>query len=156
TLGVLAPLRLSHLGFGSLAIGATWVVSTALESVVARPLGRLSDRRGRRLPLVSSLSAAGLVLIALPWPENAWVVAVVVVCAGVSFGTFWAPAMSLLADAAEERGVEHGWAFTLMNIAWAPGQATGAAAGGALAKATGDAPVYLMLAGLCALNLAAL
>ena len=156
TLGVLAPLRLSHLGFGSLAIGATWIVSTALESVVARPLGRLSDRRGRRLPLVAALTAATVALAVLPWPENAWALAVAVVCAGVSFGTFWAPAMSLLADAAEDRGVEHSWGFTLMNIAWAPGQATGAAAGGALAKATGDAFVYLLLAGLCALNLAAL
>jgi MFS family permease len=156
TLGVLAPLRLSHLGFGSLAIGATWIFSTALESLVARPLGRLSDRRGRRLPLVAGLTAAGVALAVLPWPANAWALAVVVVCAGVSFGTFWAPAMSLLADAAEERGVEHSWGFTLMNIAWAPGQATGAAAGGALAKATTDAVVYLLLAGLCALNLAAL
>src|SRR5439155_8407248 len=48
TLSVLGPLRLSHLGFGSLAIGATWVVSTALEAFASPQLGRLSDTRGRR------------------------------------------------------------------------------------------------------------
>ena len=64
--------------------------------------------------------------------------------------------MTLLSEAAEERGLEHGWGFTLMNLAWAPGQALGAAGGGAVAKATADAVVYLVLAGLCALNLAAL
>jgi MFS family permease len=156
TLSVLAPLRLSHLGFGSLAIGATWVVSTALESLVARPLGRFSDRRGRRLPILAGLGASAVMLCLLPWPGNAWLLAVVVVCAGASFAVFWTPAMSLLTDAAEERGVEYAWAFALMNIAWAPGQATGSAAGGAIAKATADAVVYLALAAFCALNLAAL
>jgi MFS family permease len=156
TLSVLAPLRLSHLGFGSLAIGATWIVATGFEALASPQLGRLSDRRGRRLPLMAGLAAATIALCLIPWPSSAWPLAVFVVCAGVSFGTFWAPAMSLLADAAEERGVGHGWAFTLMNIAWAPGQAAGAAGGGALAKATSDAAVYLALAALCALNLAAL
>ena len=156
TLSVLGPLRLSHLGFGSLAIGATWVVAAGFEALASPTVGRLSDRRGRRRPLLASLAAATVALCVIPWPSSAWVLAVVIVCAGISFGTFWAPAMSLLADAAEERGVEHGWAFTLMNIAWAPGQATGAAGGGALAKATSDAAVYLALAALCALNLAAL
>jgi MFS family permease len=156
TLSVLAPLRLSDLGFGSLAIGATWLVSTGLESLASPTLGRISDRRGRRLPLMAALASATVALCLLPWPSSAWVLAVVVVYAGVSFGTFWTPAMSLLTDAAEECGVEYGWAFTLMNIAWAPGQALGAAGGGAVAKATSDAAVYLALAALCALNLAAL
>ena len=111
---------------------------------------------GRRRPLRAGLAAATVALCVIPWPSNAWLLAAIVVCAGISFGTFWAPAMSLLADAAEARGVGHGWAFTLMNIAWAPGQAAGAAGGGALAKATSDAAVYLALAALCALNLAAL
>ena len=36
-----------------------------------------------------------------------------------------------------------------MNLAWAPGQFIGAAAGGALAAAAGDAVPYLVLASLC-------
>jgi MFS family permease len=156
TLSVLGPLRLSYLGLGSLAIGATWLVSAGIEAFASPVVGRFSDRRGRRLPLAAALAAATGVLCVLPWPSERWLLAVVIVCAGIAFGTFWTPAMSLLADAAEERGIQHGWAFTLMNIAWAPGQAAGAAGGGAVAKATGDATVYFLLAGLCALNLAAL
>jgi MFS family permease len=156
TLGVLAPLRLSDLGFGSLAIGATWLVATAIEAVVSPFLGRVSDRRGHVLPLACGLVASTIVLCLLPWPDRSWGLAALVVCAGASFGTFWTPAMTLLADSAEARGVAYGWAFTLMNLAWAPGQATGASVGGALAKATSDAAVYLSLAGLCALTLAAL
>jgi hypothetical protein len=64
--------------------------------------------------------------------------------------------MSGLSDAAEARGLNYGYAFALVNLAWAPGQATGAAAGGALAKATSDAVPYLCLSAVCALTLAAL
>ena len=55
-------------------------------------------------------------------------------------------------DAAE---VHQGFGFTLMNLAWAPGQFAGSAAGGALADATGDAVPFLVLAGLCLLTLLA-
>ena len=50
----------------------------------------------------------------------------------------------------------HAYGFALVNIAWAPGQAGGAAAGGALAEATSDAVPFLLLAAACALTFAAL
>jgi hypothetical protein len=59
-------------------------------------------------------------------------------------------------DAAEESGLEYGYAFALINIAWAPGQAGGAAIGGAVASATTDAVPYLSLTVLCLVTLAAL
>ena len=64
--------------------------------------------------------------------------------------------MSLVTDAAETRGLDYGYAFALVNIAWAPGQAGGAALGGALASATSDAVPYLGLATICLVTLAAL
>jgi hypothetical protein len=78
------------------------------------------------------------------------------VLASAAFGLSWAPAFALIADAAEAIGLELAWAFALMNMAWAPGQALGSAAGGALAKATSDAVPYLILSGLCAATLVAL
>jgi hypothetical protein len=59
-------------------------------------------------------------------------------------------------DAAEESGLEYGYAFALVNVAWAPGQAGGAAIGGALASATSDTVPYCALAGLCRVTLTAL
>src|SRR5205823_11190786 len=88
TLGVLGPLRLSRLGFGSVAIGATWLTSAALEAVVSPVVGRLSDRRGRLLPIAVGLGCAAIVLAVLPWPRQGWLFAGVVVCAGISFGCF--------------------------------------------------------------------
>ena len=39
--------------------------------------------------------------------------------------------MTLLTNLSEERGLDHGYTFALVNLAWAPGQALGAAGGGA-------------------------
>jgi MFS family permease len=156
TLSVLAPLRLSDLGWGAAGVGATYLVSAGLEAAWAPVLGRLSDEYGRLLPLRAALASSALVALLLPWPANAWLLAGIVVCAGFAFGSFWIPAMSMVTDAAEESGLEYGYAFALINIAWAPGQAGGAAIGGAVASATTDAVPYLSLTVLCLVTLAAL
>jgi hypothetical protein len=77
------------------------------------------------------------------------------VAAGPTFGGFWAPALSQLADEAEARGLDHGYGFALVNVAWAPGQACGAAFGAALAQVTSDAVPFLALSATCLLTLAA-
>jgi MFS family permease len=156
TLSVLAPLRLSDLGWGAAGVGAVYLISAGLEAAWAPVLGRLSDEYGRLLPLRAALASSALVALLLPWPANAWLLAGVVVCAGFAFGSFWTPAMSMVTDAAEESGLEYGYAFALINIAWAPGQAGGAAIGGAVASATTDAVPYLSLTVLCLVTLAAL
>jgi len=148
-LSVLGPLRLSQLGWGAAAVGATYLVSAAIEAVWAPALGHASDRYGRFLPLRAALLASAAMTAVLPWPDNAWVLAVLIVCAGFAFGSFWTPALSMVTDEAERFGLDYGYAFALVNIAWAPGQAGGAAIGGALAAATSDAVPYLGLAGLC-------
>jgi predicted MFS family arabinose efflux permease len=97
-----------------------------------------------------------VVALLLPWPRNALPLAILVVCAGSAFASFWTPAMALVTDAAETTGLEYGYAFALVNLAWAPGQAGGAAIGGALASATSDAVPYFILAALCLVTLAVL
>jgi len=148
-LGVLAPLRLSDLGWGAVAVGATYLVSAGLEAVAAPLVGRISDRRGRFLPLRAALLASTVVCFLLPWPDRAWPLAVLVVCAGTAYGIFWTPAMSMVTDEAERRGLDYGYAFALVNLAWAPGQAGGAALGARVASLTSDKVAYWGLAGIC-------
>jgi MFS family permease len=156
TLGVLAPLRLSALGLGAVAIGAVFLVAAAGETVNNLLIGRASDRYGTVLPLRIGLVASAIGAFLLPWPESGIVLAVVVVLAAIAFGTFFTPGMTMLSHAAEEVGLDYGYTFALVNVAWAPGQALGAAGSGALAHATADAVPYLLLSGVCALTLAAL
>jgi MFS family permease len=152
-LGVLAPLRLDELGWGSLAIGAVFLTAAGLEGLASPVLGRISDRRGRMTPLRAGLLASAIVSATLPWLGAAWALAAVVVAAGLAFGAFWAPAMALLADSAEAVGLDYAYGFALVNIAWAPGAFSGAALGGALADATADAVPYLALSAACLLTL---
>ena len=153
---VLAPLRLAQLGFGAVAIGAVFLCSAALEAVNNVMLGRASDRHGPMRPLVVGLVLSIVVAALLPWPGNRLLLAVLVVAAGLSFGTFFTPGMTLLSNLAEERGLHFGYASALVNIAWAPGQTIGAAGGGALAHATRDAVPYLTLSAICAFTLVVL
>ena len=154
--GVLAPLRLAQLGFGAVAIGAVFLCSAALEAANNVVLGRMSDRHGPLPPIFVGLVASIVVALLIPWPGNRFVLGVLVVAAGLSFGTFFTPGMTLLSNLAESRGLGFGYASALINLAWAPGQTIGAAGGGALAHATRDAVPYLSLAGICALTLLAL
>jgi MFS family permease len=156
TLGVLGPLRLDALGWGAVAIGATWLVAAGLEGALAPVIGRVSDRRGRLAPLRAGLVGSIPVAAAIPWLPRAWLLALFVVLSGLTVGTFWTPAMSLLSDSAEALGLDHAYGFALVNMAWAPGAVVGAAAGGAVAEATSDAVPYLVLAAACVLSLAAL
>ena len=149
TLNVLAPLRLSALGLTTLAIGAVWLTSALFEALMAPAIGRFSDRRGRLVPLRAGLLAAGLATATLPWIDHAWLLATGVIVLSIAAGAFWSPAMSLLADRAEEIGLDYAYGFALINLAWAPGAAAGSAVGGAVARATSDTVVYLALSALC-------
>ena len=156
TLSVLGPLRLSHLGFSSVAIGGTWLVAGVLESANNLALGRLADRLGPLVPIRIALVGTVIGAAALPWPGNRFLLAGVIVVAALAFGTFYTPGMTLLTHAAEEQGLDYGYAFALINLAWAPGQSGGAAIGGAVAEATSDAVPYLTLAALALLTLVGL
>ena len=145
TLSVLAPLRLDELGFSAVAIGALWLCTAALEATANPLVGRITDRVGRIGPMTVLVLASAVATAGLPWPGRAAVLAVLVVLASMSFGSFWTPAMALLSDEAEARGLQYAYAFALINIAWAPGQALGAVGGGGLAELTSDAVPYLLL-----------
>lgn len=155
-LAVLAPLHLSHLGWGAAAVGATFLVSAAVEAAWSPVLGRASDRYGRFAPLRAALVAAAVVSLLLALPSRAWIFALLIVAAGFSYGSFWTPAMSMVTDEAESLGLDYGYAFALVGLAWAPGQAGGSAIGGAVASAASDAVPYVVLATLCLATFAAI
>lgn len=156
TLGVLAPLRLSTLGVGAVAISGVFLGAAALETVTNTLLGRVSDRSGPVAPLLVGLAVSVVVAALLPWPDERFLLAALIVLAGPCFAAFFTPGMTLLTHLSEQRGLTLGYAFTLVSLAWAPGEALGAAGAGALAGATSDAVPYLLLALACALTLSLL
>jgi len=151
---VLVPLTLHDGGWGGVAIGAVFLVTAGIETLLNPLLGRFTDRRGRLLPVRVALVAAAVVSVCFAVSTSPPVVAALVLAAGLSYGAFYTPGMSLLTDAAERRGIAAGLAFGAMNGAWAAGNVVGPAAGGWLAEIGGDALPYLLLAAACAATFA--
>jgi MFS family permease len=143
---VLAPLRLNRLGAGALVIAGAFLGSAALEIVLSPLVGRLSDRRGRMVPVRLSLIAAIAVCVLAPVLRPAVVLVAFLVIGLPAFGTLFVPAAAMIGDGADRQQLHHGLAYGLGNLAWAAGQGIAAAASGALAQATVDAVPYLLLA----------
>jgi MFS family permease len=148
-IGVLGALRLDALGASAVAIGAVFLVSAGIESVVSPLAGRLADRRGKVWVARIGLSAATVLTLLVPLAGVAWLLAVLIVLTCPSYGTLWVPGMALISDGAEQVGLDQGFAFAIFNMAWASAQIAGSGGGAALAQATSDAVVYGVIAALC-------
>jgi MFS family permease len=149
TLGVLAPLRMDHLGASSVAIGAAFLL-TAAGSAASSPLvGRVSDRSGWRRPVLLGLCVSAVCLVLLPLPSSAAVLFALIVVSDPFFGLSYPPAGAMISHGADTAGLDQGYAFALFNIAWAGGQVIGDAGSAGLAQATSDAVPYVLLALLC-------
>ena len=155
-LNVVGSLRLDSLGAGTAAVAGTFLVAAGAEALMSPLVGRVSDRRGRLVPVRAGLAASAAVLVALTLPGQALVLAGGIVVLGSALGAFWAPAFAMVADAAEHAGLDQGFAFALVNLAWAIGQVAGSASSGALAEATTDAVPFLVVSALCVVTLVAL
>jgi len=150
---VLAPLRLDELGATGAAIGAIFLVTAAVEGVLSPVAGRVSDRRGRLVPIRFGLLGAIVMSALLPLPNEALLLGMAVLLTFAALGAFWAPALALLSDASEDAGLDLAFAFSISNLAWAIGHVVGSSAGGAIADATADAVPYGMLGAICAVTL---
>lgn len=152
TLAVLAPLRLSHLGASNVTVGIAFLVGAAVAAVASPLIGRLTDRRGWRLPVLSGLCGAAVWTVLLPLPQAVVPLFGLVVVADGLFGVSYPPAGAMISDGAERLGLGQAYGFALFNLAWAGGQVVGDAGSAGLAQATVDAVPYTLLAVLCALT----
>ena len=153
-ISVLAPLHLAAAGWGAAAIGSVWLGGAALETVQAPLVGRLSDARGRLLPVRISLVGAAVFSLGLAAGGRPLVYVPLLVLANLAYGMLFTPAFVLIADGGDAAGLAQGMGFGLMNAAWALGAVTGPGAAGAIASATGDWIPFALAAAACAGTLA--
>ena len=147
--GVLVPLRLDELGWGSAAIGGLFAVVAVTQAAFSPMLGRLADQRGRETMLRLWLVCAGAAFLGLVLDERSLLYAGIGGVAIFALGAMWTPATALLADAVDGRGFDQATAAGLMNVAWAPGFAVGGIVAGAIAATVGDTVAYLLTGALC-------
>ncbi|MDQ3859398.1 MAG: MFS transporter [Actinomycetota bacterium] len=147
-LAVLVPLQLGSRGWGAVAISGVFIAAALVEAVIAPLTGRLSDRRGRLLPIRAALIASVAVSLALAGAGAAVMVALFAVLAGAAYGALYPPGTAFVADVSDRIGVSHGLAFAVAQIAWAAGNVVGPSAGGTVAQIAGDDVAYAAAAAI--------
>ncbi|HEX6459631.1 MAG TPA: MFS transporter [Thermoleophilaceae bacterium] len=155
TLAVLAPLRLDHLGASEVAIGAAFLLAAAIAATSSPFVGRVSDQRGWRGPVLFGLAASAVWVVLLPLPQSPALLFAFVVLADPFFGISYPPAGAMISHGAETVGLDQGYGFALFNLAWAGGQVIGDAGSAGLAQATSDAVPYALLSAVCLATLVA-
>jgi predicted MFS family arabinose efflux permease len=142
----LLPLRLSHLGASGIAIGATFLLASALSAALASLVGRTTDRHGAARPMAIGLLASAVLIALLPVPQS-WPVtaALSVIVLGGPLTGLMIPAVSLMTDSAERAGLALVLVTTLVNLGYAIGETIGAPAAASLSSATSDAVPLLGL-----------
>jgi len=141
-ISVLAPLQQHRLGAGAGAIAATFGVAAGLGILVRPPFGRWSDRQGPLRPIRLGLLASAPVVLAVPWIENGWALAALVIASLVLTGVLWAPLMVMLSDACTAAGIGQVMAVAIMDLTWPPGNVLGSSGGAAIAQAAGQRWAY--------------
>jgi len=152
TIGVvdtLLPLQLARLGASGVAIGAIFLLTAGIRTVLSPLIGRLCDRRGPSLPVFAGLLVGAPLLAVIPRAGSLVLVALLALLfLGGPLSAYMIPAATLITNAVERAGGAPAFATMLFNLAWGVGQTVGAPAAGALGQAAGDAVPYIATAAL--------
>jgi MFS family permease len=99
----------------------TGVIITSIigVAILARPyLGRISDRTGRKTPIVAGLVISGLPLLMIPFTSDFWSLLVLAIIYGVGFAAVTAAAPALITELVPKDtvGTSMGFSDTVMDI----------------------------------------
>jgi MFS family permease len=150
---VLLPLRVHVLGGGGGVIAIGFIGGAAIESVLAPVAGRMSDRVGRRAPYVLGMAICAVSMVAFAIAGSLAAVIFALLLTSLGSGFCFAPAMTLISDAADASGLHQGYAVAVTNMAWAAAQVLGGIAGAAIAGVTGDGVPSIGIAVLLVLTI---
>lgn len=148
---VIVPLRINALGGSDVVIAAGFIGGAALEAVLAPLAGRASDRIGRRLPYAVGLAVCAVSMVVVAVAGSLAGVIGGLILTSLGAGLCFAPAMTVVADIAEQSDLHQGYAAGLSNIGWAAGQVLGGIGGGVIAEVTGNAATGIAIAVLLGL-----
>lgn len=149
---VLVPLRIDELGGGHLAIAGGFILGAGLEAVLSPVVGHYSDRVGRRTPFVIGIGICACSMVGIAAAQALGPVLAALILGSLGAGICFAPALTMLSEAADHSRLHQGFAAGLSNMAWAAGQAVGAVAGGSVASVTGYVLPSLAVAALLLLT----
>lgn len=95
------------------------ITSIIAVAIFARPyMGRISDRIGRRIPIIMGCVISGLPLLAIPFATDFWILLLLVVVYGFGFATVTASTPALISDLVPKElvGTSMGFLDTVMDV----------------------------------------
>lgn len=142
----IVPLFATSLGADTVQVGLINGAFMLMAGALSIPSGLISDRLGRRLPLLAGLFLLAGSSFLLYWSNSPLQMAVIYLLFGVGLSAFSPTLMSYVADVTppETLGQAYGW----YTMALYGGMTLGPAAGGFLGTALGLRPVFLVSGGL--------
>ena len=131
----LLPVYLKSLGLPNFYTGVLLASFAFCFFAVQVPAGRLSDRRGRRLPLALGLFVGALALATLPLINSQALLITAMAAYGVAYGLLFPAASALVAD--NSRPGERGLTTGVFHALFTSGVAIGAPLSGWIGDLTG-------------------
>ena len=119
----LLPIHLSGAGMEAFHMGMLLATFSVVFILAQFPSGKLSDRIGRRWPVIAGLSLGVAALVLLPAQTTFPVLAVIMALYGVAYGLLFPSVSALVADHSEpeERGIATGMFHALLTAGVAIG-----------------------------------
>lgn len=114
----LAGYLLEVVGLNDLLTGII-ITSIIGVGIFARPyMGRVSDRAGRRAPIIAGCVFSGLPLFAVPFVSDFWILLLFVIIYGLGFATVMSSTPALISDLVPRElvGTSMGFLDTVMDV----------------------------------------
>ena len=141
---IFLPLYLSGLGWEPRLIGLLFTAQV-LVTALAKPLmGRLSDRWGRRWPIVAGLLVGAAAMAAMPWVHAWWPMAVLTALFGLGVAAVTASTSALVSDLS--RAAAYGTSLGTLSSVMDVGHSAGPMVTGLLVAAWGYGPAFTLVA----------
>lgn len=147
----LLPLHVKNLGMEAFHVGILLTTFTVMFIILQLPSGSISDKIGRRLPILTGISLGIVSLALLPLMKTFPLLIAVMALYGVAYGMLFPSISVLIPDntTPEERGMATGIFHALLTT----GVAAGALVAGWMGGMTGIESGFFVASGIMALAL---
>ena len=140
------PLYLTGLGLSPWQIGPLFTLQAVVTTLAKPPVGRLSDRWGRKWPISLGLMVGGVAVFSLPRLDNYWLLMVLTALLGLGVAMVTASTSALVSDLS--RATTYGSALGVLSSVMDIGHSTGPMVTGLMVAAWGYRPAFALAAGL--------
>ena len=138
------PLYLSGLGWEPRLIGPLFTAQVLVTAATKPLMGRLSDRWGRRWPIVAGLLVGAAAMAAMPRIHGWWPMAALTAIFGLGVAAVTASTSALVSDLS--RAAAYGASLGALSSVMDVGHSTGPMVTGLLVAAWGYGPAFALVA----------